>query len=157
METPNPHDESNRDPGTEEEQDICVFHGQPELVSFPSTSEIFHAVFENSFYASCIGNGEGKTLEANETACKIFGYTPEEMTSLTTQDLFDTKAKNYIDYLSLRDSKGRAKSTITGIKKNGERFACSINSLIYFDDNGEKRTLNTLQEISKYYPKNFFE
>ena len=50
-------------------------HGHPELVNFSSTAEVFHAVFENSFHANCIGNGHGKILEANESVCKIFGYT----------------------------------------------------------------------------------
>jgi len=133
------------------------FRGHPELVKFPSTSEVFHAVLENTFYASCIGNGEGKTLEANETVCKVFGYTEREITKLTTKELFDITENKYIEYLCQRESRGRAKAKITGIRKNGERFSCEITSLIFIDDEGEKRTINTILDISKNYSNSLFE
>ena len=47
------------------------FHGHPELVKFPSTSEVFHAVFENTFYASCIGSGEEKRLRLMKLFAKF--------------------------------------------------------------------------------------
>ena len=133
------------------------FQGNPELVNFPSTSEIFHAVLENSFYANFIGNGQGKTLEANETVCKVFGYSVDEITRLTTSDLFDTREKNYKDYLFQRKTYGRAKAQITAIRKSGERFACEITSLVYVDDSGEKRSINTVVDISKNYSNSLFE
>ena len=134
-----------------ENDDIWSFHGHLELVNFPSTSEIFEAVFENKYYASSIGNGNGETLKANERACNIFGYTPKEMCRLTVNNLFDTKTKDYADLLLSRDCEGKAKGIITGIRKNGERFPCEISSHIYINDNGEKRTLNTMQDLSKKY------
>jgi PAS domain S-box-containing protein len=137
-------------------EELQIFRGQPELVDFPSTSSIFHAVFENTFYANCIGNGNGQTLEANEKACRIFGYTPAEMMKLSAKDLFDTKANAYLKYVSERNVTGKAKAEITGIRKGGERFACIVTSFIFNDDNGEKRTMNSIQDISKNYRNNFF-
>ena len=123
--------------------------GHPELVNFPSTAEVFRAVFENSFYANCIGNGRGKTLEANEKICKIFGYTEEEMIRLTTKEIFDTTDSNYATYLTQRESNGKAKVEVTGIRKNGERFPCEVSSVIFTDDQGKTRTINTIRDISK--------
>lgn len=133
------------------------FQGRPELVKFPSTSELFHALLENTFYASCIDNGQGKTLEANETVCKVFGYTLKEMTQLTTKELFDTKEKKYLDYLHQLQCNGKAKAKINGLRKNGERFSCEITSLIFIDDDGEKRTINTIVDTSKFYTDLLFE
>src|SRR6185312_15269203 len=82
-----------------ENDDILSFHGNPELVNFPSTSEIFQAVFENKYYASCIGNSYGQTIKANERACKMFGYTPDEMRKLSINNLFDIETKSYANYL----------------------------------------------------------
>lgn len=140
----------------EQTEGLKIFRGQPELVNFPSTSQIFQAVFENTFYASCISNGDGQTLEANEKACKIFGYTPAEMTRLSTKDLFDTKAGAYLKYVSERNATGKARAEITGIRKGGDRFACIVTSFIFNDDNGEKRTMNSIQDASKNYRSNFF-
>ena len=155
MKNPNQFETGTNDLTVDENDDILSFHGNPELVNFPSTSEIFQAVFENKYYASCIGNGNGQTLKANERACDMFGYTQEEMRRLSVDNLFDTEAKDYTNYLSVRDRERRAKSIITGIRKNGDHFPCEVSSLIYFDDNGEKRTLNTLHDLSKNYSKTF--
>ncbi len=137
-------------------EDLQFFRGRPELVSFPSTSEMFHAVFENTFYASCIGNGNGQTLEANEKACKIFGYTPGEMLTLSTQDLFNTNTSTYINYIAERKVSGKTKAELTGIRKDGEPFACIVTSFIFYDDNGDERTMNSILDISKNQGNNFF-
>ena len=131
--------------------DEKIFHGHPELVNFPSTAEVFHAVFENSYHANCIGNGHGQILEANETVCKIFGYTQKEMTGLFEKDIFDTTNSNYEKYLDTRDSDEKIKAEVTGIRKNGERFLCEVSSVIFTADNGERRTINTIHDISKNY------
>jgi PAS domain S-box-containing protein len=137
-------------------ENLQIFHGQPELVNFPSAAEIFHAVFENNFYASCIANGQGQTLEANEKFCKIFGYTSREMIRLSTKELFDVKADSYFKYLIERNLQGKARAGITGIRKSGEHFECMINSIIFNDDHGERRTMNSIQDISKNYLNIFF-
>jgi PAS domain S-box-containing protein len=129
--------------------DEKILHGHPELVNFPSTAEVFHAVFENSYHANCIGNGHGKILEANETVCKIFGYTQKEMTALFEKDIFDTTDSNYEKCLDKRESDEKIKAEVTGIRKNGERFLCEVSSVIFTDDNGERRTINTIHDISK--------
>ena len=134
-----------------------IFNGQPELVKFPSTSEVFRAVFENTFYASCIGSGDGKTLEANETVCKVFGYSAAEITKLTTKELFVTTESKYVQYWHQLKSYGRAKAEITGIKKSGERFPCRISSLIFINDEGEKRTIYTILSLRKKYPLPLFD
>ena len=51
----------------------------------------------------------------------------------------------------------KQKAKITGIRKDGERFSCEITSLVFIDDDGEKRTINTIIDISKYYSHTLFE
>ena len=145
-------------PGTDANQKyLQEFRGHPELVKFPSTSELFRALVENTFYASWIGNGQGKMLEANETVCKVFGYTPREITQLTIKELFDIKEKKYSDYSDQLRNVGKAKDQITGVRKDGERFSCEVTSLVFTNDNGEKRTINTILDISKNYSNSLFE
>ncbi|HEY5405775.1 MAG TPA: PAS domain S-box protein [Ginsengibacter sp.] len=154
-----PHiDQARRSPDNEAKQKyLQEFRGHPELVKFPSTSELFRTLLENTFYASWIANGQGKTLEGNETACKVFGYTHGEMTQLTTNDLFDTTEKKYLDYSDQLQNNGKAKTKITGVRKDGERFSCEVTSLVFIDDDGERRTINTVVDISKYYSHILFE
>lgn len=131
--------------------DRRISRAHTEHVNFPSAAEVFYAVFDNKIFANCIGNCEGNTLEANPPACKLFGYTKDEMIRLSTKELFETKQNNYLSFVHQRRSQGKAKAVVTGIRKNGERFLCEISSFIFTDDNGEKRTINTLRDVSKRY------
>ncbi len=145
-------DRHQRSPDIEANQKyLQEFRGHPELVKFPSTSELFRALLENTFYASWIANVQGETLEANNTVCKIFEYTSGEMARLTTQELFDTGEKKYLDYLHQLQCNGKAKAKITGVRKGGERFSCQITSLVFINDENKKRTINTIVDTSKYY------
>jgi PAS domain S-box-containing protein len=128
-----------------------TLHIHPEFVNFPSTAEVFHAVFENSYHANCIGNGHGKILEANESVCKIFGYTEKEMTRLYEKEIFDTTDSSYEKCIGERNPDEKVKAQLTGIRKNGERFLCTVSSVIFKEDNGEKRTINTIHDIGKKY------
>ena len=82
-------------PGTDANQKyLQEFRGHPELVKFPSTSELFRALVENTFYASWIGNGQGQTLEANETVCKVFGYTRGKLRNLQQRNFLILRKRN---------------------------------------------------------------
>ncbi len=133
------------------------FRGHPELVKFPSTSELFRTLLENTLYASSITNGRGKMLEVNETFSGIFGYTSGELTQLTTKELFDTTERKYAEYADQLNINGKAKAKITGVRKDGDRFSCEITSLVFIDDEGERRTINTIVDISKFYSHILFE
>ena len=71
------------------------------------------------------------------------------MIELESSLLFGVKEPAYINFLSERNQKQIAKSEITGIRKSGIKFPCRISSVIYLADNGEKRSMNTIVDISK--------
>jgi hypothetical protein len=73
------------------------------------------------------------------------------MLQLSTKEIFDTTDINYTTYLCQRESNGKAKAIVTAIRKNGERFLCEVSTVIFTDDNGEIRTINALQDVSKKY------
>ena len=118
-------------------------------VDFPATSELYNAVFENSFHPSYIGNGNGNIFRFNDKLCLAFGYTRLEMIHLESSVLFDVNTESFINFLVERNSKKIAKSEVTGIRKSGEKFPCRISSIIYQSDNGEKRSMNTIVDISR--------
>lgn len=118
-------------------------------VIFPSTSQIYNAVFENSFHPMYIGSGDNHIIKFNEKLCKTFGYSHEEIYSIHCFDIFDTNEDAFLNFIKERKDKGIAKAEITGLKKSGERFPCRISSVIYTSDEGEKRSMNTVVNISK--------
>ena len=130
-------------------EDICNPIVESQKVDFPTTSEIYNAVFENSFHAVYIGNGNGHVLKFNKKLCKILGYSENEMMNLESSQIFNSKEADFINFLDQRKEKGIAKGEVTCIKKTGETFPCRISSVVYKSNEGENRSMNTLVDISE--------
>lgn len=124
------------------------FFGEKPKGNFPSADEIYSAVFENSFHAVFIASVEGKIIKFNEKLCKLLGYTEGEIRRAKASDLFVIKDEAFTDFINQRKEKGIVKTEITCVRKSGERFPCRVSSVIYQTDNGEKRSMNTLVDIS---------
>jgi PAS domain S-box-containing protein len=137
---------SDNDPA---ERGASTAPGNVEPDIFPSTADIFHAVFENAYHANCIGNSHGRILEVNESVTKLFGYDPQEMIGLYTEDIFDTSTPAYAQCLMQRVTDEKIRGQLTAIRKNGERFLCEISSVVFTEDNGERRTINSIRELGK--------
>jgi PAS domain S-box-containing protein len=120
-----------------------------ENVIFPSPSQIYNAVFENSFHPAFIEMGDGLILKINEKLSKIFGYSKQELIGKDGLDLFKTNEISFKNFLSERNKNGISKAEITCIRKSGDTFPCRISSVIYNSDKGEQRIMNTLVDISK--------
>lgn len=120
-----------------------------EKSDFLTTEQLYNAVFENAFHAMYIGSGDGKIIKFNGKLATLFEYPRWEMTQNDSSDLFDIYEKAFIDFLNQRKKEGIAKAEITGIKKSGETFPCRISSVIYHTDDGLRRSMNTIVNISK--------
>jgi PAS domain S-box-containing protein len=116
---------------------------------FLTTEQLYNAVFENAFHAMYIGSGDGKIIRFNEKLATLFEYSQWEMAQNHSSDLFDIYEQSFINFLDQRKRKGIAKAEIKGIKKSGETFPCRISSVIYETDDGLKRSMNTIVNISK--------
>jgi PAS domain S-box-containing protein len=122
---------------------------QNEKTDFLTTEQLYNAVFENAFHAMYIESGDGDIVRFNEKLATLFQYSQWQMGQNHSSDLFDVNQEPFIDFLYERNKKGIAKAEITGIKKSGITFPCRIASVIYKTDDGLKRSMNTIVNISK--------
>ena len=95
-------------------------------------------------------NGKpGFFTEVNETACKLFGYSREELLRMTPLDLeepeFKKKSKEIIRILE-NDSNCMFERTL--IAKSGKKIHAEINSH-FFEMNGTKFVMSISRDISK--------
>jgi hypothetical protein len=81
--------------------------------------------------------------------CKMFGYSDFEIMELESFHIFEFEGKELINFLNERNQKGIAKRELTCVKKSGEKFPCFFSSVAYNADNGQKRSMNTLLDLSK--------
>jgi PAS domain S-box-containing protein len=111
-----------------------------------ANSEIrYRSIIENSLCAFLQTIPETAVTEANQAALDMFGYTLSEFRGLGRGDLLDIEDPNLAPFLEMRRAHGKAAAELTGIRKSGERFPCSISSSIYTDTQGN--LINSLMII----------
>lgn len=112
-------------------------------------SNYYKAIFDNSLTAIIFAIPDGTILDANQAASDIFGYTKEELQKLGRNGIIDLTDPKTTAFLDTRSINGTVKGELTGIRKNGERFACEASSVLFMDENGEFRTSINLIDISE--------
>ncbi len=109
----------------------------------------YKSIFENSLQAFFLTKPDGTILEANKAACKIFGYTQEELCQLGRRAIIDHTDMRLSEKLHERSITGTTSGELTGIRKNGQHFPIEFSSYIFIDSNGEERTSTVLTDISE--------
>ncbi len=102
------------------------------------TRSVFNAISDSVFLHPLLKEGFALFEDVNDTACKRYGYTRDEMLALKAPDI--TKKVDAITHASrghrqkLRDAK-RLIFEATHIKKSGEEFPVEINAVVIEIDN----------------------
>ncbi|MEX2564901.1 MAG: PAS domain S-box protein, partial [Cyclobacteriaceae bacterium] len=109
----------------------------------------YRALFENTVAALLIGKPDGSILEANSAACKMFGYTNEEIREIGRQGLIDPDTPGLKEKLKERSAKGSTKGELIGIRKNGERFWCDFSSSVFEGPGGDTLSSVMMVDISE--------
>lgn len=112
-------------------------------------SNYYKAIYENSLSAIFFAIPDGTILDANQAASDIFGYTKEELQKLGRTGIIEINDPKTKAFLETRAIHGTVKGELTGIRKNGERFACEASSALFTNENGELRTSISLIDISE--------
>ncbi|MEX2600791.1 MAG: PAS domain S-box protein [Balneolaceae bacterium] len=109
----------------------------------------YQALFENSITALFITKPDGSILEANNAACRMFGYTHEEICELGREGIISADTPGLAEMLKERREKGSVKGELIGIRKNGDRIFCEFSSSLYKAADGEVLACVTLVETTK--------
>ncbi len=114
-----------------------------------NNSQDYRSIVENSLIAFFLTKPDGTILEANKAACDLFGYSLEELRQIGREGIIDHSEAHIIEKIKERRETGKVKATLTGIKKNGEKFPIEVSSFIFADVNGEERTSTSIIDITK--------
>ncbi|MFA7381379.1 MAG: PAS domain S-box protein [Bacteroidia bacterium] len=103
---------------------------------------------ENSLQIYFLTKPTGEILDCNQMACKVFGYSREEIKQLGRNGLI-VNDETLQHVILQREKNGEVSCVLTGIKKDGEKFPLELWSKIFFDEgSGENRTIIIGQDIS---------
>ena len=112
------------------------------------SEESYRLLFENSLDAILLASPEGKILNVNSAAEKIFGLTLKEFKQLGRNGVVDTTDPNLHTALEERKYTGKFTGELIGIRKDGSKFPMEISTAVYNDRNNELRSSTFIHDIS---------
>lgn len=86
---------------------------------------------------------------ANETACKLLGYSRTQLLATKMDDIFDTEKAGFRELYKKGVPMGEFKDVVTVQKKNGNELTCKIASATFLGGRNIKKAVATLEDMSK--------
>jgi PAS domain S-box-containing protein len=107
----------------------------------------FRSIYENSIDGIFFARPDGPILAANPAACRILGYTEEEIIRLGRSGLMEAETPDFSRLIEERSTTGQCKGEITFVQKDGTRFPVEISSVIFEDGQGELRSITIFRDV----------
>jgi len=92
---------------------------------------------------------DGKILDANPAACRMFERTREEIIAAGRAGLMDASDPRLPGLLEQRQRTGRAYGELNARRPNGEMFPVEISSVVFKDAEGHTRTCLIIRDITE--------
>lgn len=109
-----------------------------------------YLAFDNCFQASIISTvSTGEIIVANTVACKLLGYTREKLLTKNRAAIFDINERSFKKMMKERSAGGHSAAFVTAFKKSGKRFPCEITSAVFTDEDGVKKSVTTIADMSR--------
>ncbi len=112
------------------------------------SEEKFRLVAENSPDGIIIGDDRGGFVDANPSACRIFGYTKEEFAGLRRRELHPSGDPEIDRIAKSRESKGRFRGMVRLRRKDGSVFPAELSLTSFLDSSRRMRVLGIVTDVS---------
>lgn len=119
-------------------------------VVFDSTNHeaIYQHMIDNSLNAYFNCSLDGHIFDVNQAAADLFGYSREELLSMSRADLI-LNLENFNSYFNEQSQQSaQVKGETIGVRKNGEEFPIEFSTVIYSDPEGNPRTSTFIIDVS---------
>ncbi len=126
---------------------------QPDIskmpLAFATDEKLYHQAFDHSLQANIIFTvSTGEIVLANEAACKLLNYSKKELLAKSESAIFDIEESSFQKMLKEKNE-GKSSALITGIQKSGNRFPCELTWAVFIDEDGIKKAITTLADMSE--------
>ncbi|HEY5471338.1 MAG TPA: PAS domain S-box protein [Bacteroidales bacterium] len=113
------------------------------------SEERYRLLFENSGEAILLTNPDGSVYSANPEACRVFGWSEEEICKIGRAGTVDSEDPRLKQALIERNKSGKFRGELTHLKKDGTRFPGEITSITFKDRSGNERTSIIIRDNSE--------
>ncbi len=109
----------------------------------------FEAIFEGALDAIFIEDLNGNILDVNRAACKLLGYTKDELTKMNVADIVPKEiGKRFKELVEEHLKKGGIRVEAVNIGKNGKEIPVEVSTTLV-DIAGEKRIVAIVRDITE--------
>lgn len=92
---------------------------------------------------------DGRILSANPAACEMLGRSEKEICALGREGVVDMTDPNVALAIEERQKTGRSRARIRLLRGDGSTFVAEVVSVIFQDENDEKRTSMSFRDVSE--------
>ena len=108
----------------------------------------YHSFFDNSMDAQLITEPDGKILEVNPAACRMFGRSAEAIKRAGRNTLVDLSDSRLGPALEARRRSGKAHAELNFLRADGTVFEADVVSTIFTDARGREKTSMTVRDLT---------
>jgi len=109
----------------------------------------YQLLFENGMDAMMFTAPDGKILDANPAACRMFERTRAEIAAAGRTGLMDCSDPRMNELLTQRECTGKAHGELNARRRDGSLFPVEISSVVFHDENGSSRTCVIIRDITE--------
>ena len=114
------------------------------------SEERYRLIFEMCDHAIFLTQpDEGTFFAANPAACKMFGYSQEEICDLGRAGIMDVTDTRWPSLLAERSQSGHVRCRVRCIRRSGEVFVVEFVSIAFHDSKGRLRAAVHIRDISE--------
>ncbi|NPU84349.1 MAG: PAS domain S-box protein [Syntrophaceae bacterium] len=111
--------------------------------------EKYRSLFDHSRDAILLTRPDGFILDANPSACEMFGRSLEGIRSVGRNGLVDVTDPRLNEALSERAHTGGGMAEITMLRANGDKFPAEITSTVFADTSGQQKTSMIIRDVTE--------
>lgn len=113
------------------------------------SEERYKQQFEHALSGIIIGTPDGSIKEVNPAACRILGYTREELINGGRSMIMDLEKPINKKAWQIRKKKSKFEGEKEYIHKSGRTITVHVSSVKYRNEDGELNSINTFKDITK--------
>ncbi len=118
------------------------------MVALQALESKFKSIFDNSIDGVVLSNHTGELLSANPAACKMLGYTQQEMSTLVRTDLLDVESRSVQEMIYKQNTLGEFVGELNFKHKKGHYVPVEISSISMKDANGKNYVSTIVRDIT---------
>jgi len=128
---------------------VLLARNQRLQMALLAREEHYRSLFENSVDAVLLNTPDGRIQEANQAACRLFGYTVEEFRQVGRDGMIRPETAGLAEALQERERSGYFKREMPLLRKDGSGFVAEVSSSVFRDSAGRRLAYLIIRDITR--------